>query len=220
MSSIVLIKGILLVIPAVLLMALVLPQRPWRLPAAVVIGAVAGFAAAAALPSGILAYVVSFAIMGSVYAMLSLGLNTQWGYTGHLNFGVAGFFAVGAFTSALVTVEAPTGMAAQYTQMAFGLDMPFLVGVAAAAVVSAVVAFLVAVPVLRLRMDFLAIATIGVAEIIRLIFQNERWLANGPQPLRGIPQPLQCAVRGDVCEWLPAWATALLEPLSPRDYPT
>ncbi|TFH88767.1 branched-chain amino acid ABC transporter permease [Billgrantia azerbaijanica] len=166
-----------------------------------------------------LAYVVSFAIMGSVYALLSLGLNVQWGYTGHLNFGVAAFFAIGAFTSALMTVEAPTGIAAQYTQMAFGLGLPFLVGVAAAALVSALLAFLVAVPVLRLRLDFLAIATIGIAEIIRLIFQNERWLANGPQPLRGIPQPLHCLVRSQGCDWLPEWAMALFEPLSPRDYP-
>ncbi|MFC3284576.1 branched-chain amino acid ABC transporter permease [Litchfieldella rifensis] len=219
METLILVKGVLLIIPIVLLLLLLLPARPWRLPVAVVAGVVSAFALSASLPSGILAYSVSFAIMGCVYALLTLGLNIQWGYTGHLNFGVAGFFAIGAFTSALMTVEAPTGIAAQYTQMAFGLGLPFLVGVATAALVSAVVAFLVAVPVLRLRMDFLAIATIGVAEIIRLIFQNERWLANGPQPLRGIPQPLRCLVETQGCGWLPPWATTVLEPLTPRDYP-
>ncbi|WP_240454070.1 branched-chain amino acid ABC transporter permease [Halomonas sp. NO4] len=219
MMTLALTKALLLILPAVLLALLVLPARPWRLPVAIPAGVVLAFAASHALPSGILAYVVSFAIMGSVYALLSLGLNVQWGYTGHLNFGVAGFFAIGAFTSALMTVEAPTGVAAQYTQMAFGLDLPFLVGVATAALVSALLAFLVAIPVLRLRLDFLAIATIGLAEIIRLIFQNERWLANGPQPLRGIPQPLHCLVQSQGCEWLPTWAMALFEPLSARDYP-
>ncbi|GGX89845.1 hypothetical protein GCM10007160_16560 [Litchfieldella qijiaojingensis] len=219
MPPLILVKGLLLIIPATLLLLLVLPARRWRLPVAIVAGVVLAFSLTTSLPSGILAYTVSFATMGCVYALLTLGLNIQWGYTGHLNFGVAGFFAIGAFTSALMTVEAPTGIAAQYTQMAFGLGLPFLVGVAAAALVSAVVAFLVAVPVLRLRMDFLAIATIGVAEIIRLIFQNERWLANGPQPLRGIPQPLHCVVETQGCAWLPQWVTAVLDPLSPRDYP-
>ncbi len=218
MDALSVIKAVLLIIPAILLLMLLLPVRRWRLPAAIVGGVAVAFAASAWLPSGILAYVASFATMGCVYALLSLGLNTQWGYTGHLNFGVAGFFAIGAFTSALMTIEAPTGVAAQYTQMAFGLNMPFLVGVATAAIICAVVAFLVAVPVLRLRMDFLAIATIGVAEIIRLIFQNERWLANGPQPLRGIPQPLHCVVEAQGCAWLPQWATSALAPLTPRDY--
>ncbi|WP_018718276.1 branched-chain amino acid ABC transporter permease [Arhodomonas aquaeolei] len=219
METLVLVKAMLLFVPLALAFGLVLPARAWRPLAAVVVGAVVALAAAAGLSAGLLAYGVSFAIMGCVYALLALGLNTQWGYTGHLNFGVAGFFAVGAFTSALVTIEAPTGVAAQYTQMAFGLNMPFLVGVLAAAVVSGVVAFLIAVPVLRLRMDFLAIATIGVAEIIRLIFQNERWLANGPQPLRGIPQPMHCLVEANGCGWAPGWLNGALSVLSPRDYP-
>lgn len=213
-----LIKGALLSVPLVLILLLVLPARPWRGPAAVVAGIGLAFTLGALVPAGLLSYLVSFAIMGSIYALLSLGLNTQWGYTGHLNFGIAGFFAVGAFTTALFTVEAPTGLAAQYTQMAFGLNLPFLVGVAAAAAVSGVVAFLIAVPVLRLRLDFLAIATIGIAEIIRLIFQNERWLANGPQPLRGIPRPLYCMFEATPCSWLPQWALPLVEPLTPRDY--
>src|SRR3546814_13336426 len=98
---------------------------------------------------------------------ICLGLNAQWGLAGHLNFGIAGFFAVGAFTTALFTTAVPTGVLAQYAQQAFGLELPFLVGVAAAAALAAVVGFLVSIPVLRLRLDFLAIATLGIAEIIR-----------------------------------------------------
>jgi branched-chain amino acid transport system permease protein len=135
-----------------------------------------------------------------------------------LNFGIAGFFAVGAFTAALFTTTVPTGVLAQYAQQAFGLEMPFLVGVAAAAVVAAIVGFLVSVPVLRLRLDFLAIATLGIAEIIRLIFQNERWLANGPQPMRGIPRPLECLFTDPVCSWLPQPLATWLDPLAQRDY--
>jgi len=219
MSQLIVLKGLMLGIALAFLLPILLPPgRAWRVPGGIVLGIGAGFLIAATVSPGYLSYVISFLTMASIYAILSLGLNTQWGYTGHLNFGIAGFFAIGAFTSALFTIEAPQGVAAQYTQVLFGLEMPFLVGVAAAAVVSAVLAFLIAVPVLRLRMDFLAIATIGVAEIIRLIFQNERWLANGPQPLRGIPQPGHCLFESGGCAGMPESLGWLFEPLGTRDY--
>ena len=72
----------------------------------------------------------------------------------------------------------------------FGLDQPFLVGVIAASVVCGIVALLIGIPTLRLREDYLAIATIGIAESIRLVFNNEQWLANGSKGLVGIPRPL------------------------------
>lgn len=220
MDQVLLIRAVLLAVPAALLVGLLLPERMRPRPLwAAIAGVVISFALVSTLSPGQLAYIVSFAIMATIYAVLALALNTQWGYNGHLNFGIAGFFAVGAFTFALFTTEMPEGLAAQYSHQAFGLNMPFLVGVLAAAVVSGVVALLIAVPVLRLRLDFLAIATIGIAEIIRLIFQNERWLANGPQPLRGIPRPLACLFESPACEWLPAWGHALVGPLTPRDYP-
>lgn len=213
-----LVKAGFVAIPLVILALWLLPLRAvLRVPAAILLGAVLALLLSAWLTPGNLAYLVSFATMAGIYAILTLGLNIQWGYTGHLNFGIAGFFAIGAFTSALFTSSMPTGTLAQYTQQAFGLEMPFLVGVVAAAVITGVVALLIAVPVLRLRMDFLAIATIGIAEIIRRIFQNERWLANGPQPLRGIPQPGRCLFE-DGCWWSPEWLVWLLEPLSQRNY--
>ncbi len=214
-----LVKAILLA-PTLTILVFALVRIPWRarVPLGLVLGVGGAFGAAATLDAGLLSYLVSFSIMAGIYAVLCLGLNVQWGYTGHLNFGIAGFFALGAFTTALVTTSAPTGTLAQYSQQAFGLELPFLVGIAAGAVVAGVVAFLIAIPVLRLRMDFLAIATIGIAEIIRLIFQNERWLANGPQPLRGVPRPLYCTVQEPTCAWLPAPVAAWLAPLAPRDY--
>ena len=219
MTQVIFLKGLMLgVALACILPVLLPPGHWWRIPAGIVLGLLTGVGLAASIPGGYLSYVISFLIMASIYGMISLGLNTQWGYAGHLNFGVAGFFAVGAFTSALFTIEAPTGIAAQYTQVLFGLEMPFLVGVAAAAVVSGIVAFVVAIPLLRLRMDFLAIGTIGLAEIIRLIFQNERWLANGPQPLRGIPQPGRCLFESQVCDWVPQNMVWIFEPFSTRDY--
>lgn len=208
-----------LFVPLVLLGVLVLPGRPLRrLLLAVIAAGIVALVLPIWLPRGILTYLASFSTMAGIYAILSLGLNSQWGLTGHVNFGVAGFFAVGAFTSALFTTKMPEGALAAYSQQAFGLEWPFLAGVLMAGIVAAFVGFLISIPVLRLRTDFLAIATLGIAEVIRFIFQNERWLANGPQPMRGIPRPLDCLFADPACSWLPASVANWLAPLSPRDY--
>jgi branched-chain amino acid transport system permease protein len=141
--------------------------------------------------TGLISYVVSLAIMGGIYAVLALGLNVQWGYTGLFNIGIAGFFAVGAYTSALITTSLPQGVYATYVEQLVGLDLPFPLGLVGAAVMSGLLGLIIGIPTLRLRDDYLAIATIGIAEAIRLIFNNERWLANGPRGLTGLPQPLR-----------------------------
>ncbi len=140
------------------------------------------------------AYLVSLAIMAGIYSVFCLGLNIQWGYTGLFNIGIAGFFCIGAYTSALITTPKPTGVYARYVHQLFGLDMPFIVGLIGAAIVCGIVAYLIGIPTLRLREDYLAIATLGIAETIRLIFNNEQWLANGPRGLMGLPQPLSWLV--------------------------
>ncbi len=210
-----LIKALLLAPALLFLLLAFLKRRILALP----LGVGLAFLLQGLMPEGILAYLVSFAIFASIFAILALGLNVQWGYTGLFNIGIAGFFALGAFTSALFTTAMPEGVMALYSQQAFGLEMPFLVGVAAGGVTSGLVAFLVALPTLRLREDYLAIATIGIAELIRLVYQNERWLANGPEPLRGIPRPLGCLTEGPSCDWLPGFLTPLFAALEPRDHP-
>lgn len=138
----------------------------------------------------ILHFVAGFAIMATIYAIFSLGLNVHWGYTGLFNIGIAGFFAIGAYTSALVTSPLPTGLQADFVQQAFGLDLPFLVGVIAAGLVCGLLAIPIGIPTLRLREDYLAIATIGIAVTIQAVFNNERWLANGAQGMVGLKKPL------------------------------
>jgi branched-chain amino acid transport system permease protein len=139
---------------------------------------------------GIIAYLVSLAIMAGIYAVFALGLNIQWGYTGLFNIGIAGFFCIGAYTSAMITTPMPTGIYAQYVHQIFGLNLPFVFGLLGAALVCGIVALLIGIPTLRLGEDYLAIATLGIAETFRLIFNNETWLANGPRGLMGLPQPL------------------------------
>jgi branched-chain amino acid transport system permease protein len=120
-----------------------------------------------------------------------MGLNIQWGYTGLFNIGIAGFFCIGAYTTAMITTPAPTGVYAKYVHQLFGFNMPFVFGVLGAAVICGIVAFLIGIPTLKLGEDYLAIATLGIAETFRLIFNNEKWLANGARGLTGLPQPLQ-----------------------------
>ncbi len=139
---------------------------------------------------GILAYLVSLVILAGIYAVFCLGLNIQWGYTGLFNIGIAGFFAIGAYTSALITTPKPSGLYAQYVKQIIALNLPFPAGLLGAAIMCGLVAFLIGILTLRLREDYLAIATIGIAETVRLIFNNEQWLANGSRGLAGLPQPL------------------------------
>jgi len=132
--------------------------------------------------SGLLNVLVFTGIFASIYALLSLGLNLQWGYTGLFNVGVAGFYAVGAYTSALLTTPL-----SPYHLGGFNLPMP--VGMLGAMLTSGLLAYVVGKPTLHLREDYLAIATISIAETLRLLLKNEAWLTNGVQGLRDIPRP-------------------------------
>ncbi len=143
---------------------------------------------------------ISFLTVMAILAVFSLGLNVQWGYTGVFNFGVAGFFLVGAYTTAVMT-KSPTD--SEFTKYigGFGQQLDFIPGIAgdqwliflfgtaAAAAVCGILAFLVSIPMLRLREDYLAITTIGVAELLRRIVIEEGSLVNGTRGLGGIPHP-------------------------------
>src|SRR5688500_4660202 len=103
-------RAAFLVIPLALLCLLVLPLRPAvRAPAAVIAAIALALALTLWVDRGNLTYLASFSTTAAIYAILSLGLNSQWGLTGHVNFGIAGFFALGAFTSALFTTAMPVG---------------------------------------------------------------------------------------------------------------
>ena len=131
--------------------------------------------------SGILSYLVFFLSLAGIYALLSLGLNIQWGFTGILNIGIAAFFAVGAYTSAILCTPAGGDPG--------GYGLPIAVGMIAAMITASILAFLVGLITVNLRSDYLAIASIGIAEIVRLILKNEEWLTNGVRGIAGIPKP-------------------------------
>ncbi len=193
--------------------------RPVRLSTMLLFGMLAGFFVSQ-MDGGHLAYLGTFCIMAGIYGALSLGLNVQWGYTGLFNIGIAGFFALGAYTSALITTKKPPPEVWFYFKQAIGLDQPFLLGLLGAAIVCGLAALLLGLLTLRLREDYLAIATIGVAESIRIVFNSEEWLANGSQGLIGIPRPLACLVRDPPCAWLPEWAKPTIAGWTARDLDT
>ncbi len=150
---------------------------------------------------GVVSFLTFFATFVAIYAIICLGLNVQWGYTGIFNFGVMAFFLVGAYAAAIITKPPDTSAYQDYIggfgeKLAFlpFLDseewLPFLFGVAGAAVFSGILAFLLSIPALRLREDYLAIATIGIAELVRRVTIEERGLVNGTRGLPAIPRPL------------------------------
>jgi len=130
---------------------------------------------------GYFLYLLSLLTVGGIYSLLALGLNVQWGFAGLFNVGIAGFVAVGAYTYALLTTDT--------SPFHFGgLGLPLFVGAIAAMITSGLVAAIIGVICIRLRADYLAIATIGIAEIIKLIFKNETEITNGPRGINKIPR--------------------------------
>lgn len=119
-------------------------------------------------------YLVTVLVWIGIYGLLALGLNLQWGQTGLFNIGIIGFAAVGAYTSAILTMPPDAAYLG-------GFGFPFPVGLIGGMIAAGFIGFLIGIPTLRLREDYLAIVTLGFSEIIRLIFLNEEWIARGPK---------------------------------------
>ncbi|MDA0270020.1 MAG: branched-chain amino acid ABC transporter permease [Chloroflexi bacterium] len=134
--------------------------------------------------SGVMNWSVGFFTTIAILGIVTLGLNIQWGYTGVFNFGIAAFLMVGAYTSALLTLP-PAG---DFQSYQLGLQLPVVVGWLGGAAAGAVLAFLIGMPTLRLRGDFLAIATIGMAAILRTVANTSEGLVNRARGLNGIPR--------------------------------
>lgn len=155
-------------------------------------------------------YIVSLIIFTAVFAMFSLGLNLQWGFTGLLNFGQVAFMLVSAYIVVMLTSDGylqaiPLNMLDEFDWMAetppiaHGLQflsthlptqVPMVVAVIIGAITSSLVGVLMGFATLKLRTDYLAIVTIGTSEILRTIATNEQWLTNGTFGVQRFPLPL------------------------------
>ncbi len=170
-------------------------------------------AAACAALAGLLAlanarlggYAMRILNLSAIYVVLALSLNLLNGFTGLFSLGSSGFMAVGAYVSALLT------MSPEVKEMNFfleplapwlaGLSIPFIPALLAAGFCAALAGLVIALPVLRLRDDYLAIATLGFSEIIRVLITNAQGLTNGAQGLKNIPK--------NATTWV-VWGTAAL----------
>lgn len=117
---------------------------------------------------------VDIATLILIYVMLGLGLNIVVGLAGLLDLGYVGFYAVGAYTYALLS---------HYFGFSFWVCLPL------AGLMAATFGFLLGFPVLRLRGDYLAIVTLGFGEIIRLFLRNLTDITGGPNGISNIPKP-------------------------------
>jgi ABC-type branched-chain amino acid transport system, permease component len=136
-------------------------------------------------------YVVRILNLCAIYVVLGLSMNLINGFTGLFSLGHAGFMAVGAYTTALLTmspdVKAQNFFMVPLIKPLDSICLPFFIALLLAGILSAIVAFFIGAPVLRLKGDYLAIATLGFSEIIRIIFTNTQNITNGALGIKGIP---------------------------------
>lgn len=138
--------------------------------------AILGIALLAAIPQlNLKSYYMGVLCRILLYTILAGSLNVINGYSGQFNIGHAGFFGIGAYTSAILSLQ---------------LKVPFWLALPISGLLAMVVGLIVALPTLRLKGIYLAIVTLGASEIIRLIALNWMNLTGGPNGLRGIPAPV------------------------------
>lgn len=122
-----------------------------------------------------ISFIGLIAIVACFSAILALALNFQWGLGGMVNFGLAGFYALGAYAFALLTVKLHIN--------------PFAASIGAIAVVALACGAVAFVTLRVAEEDYFAIVTLGAGEMLRLVILNEDGITNGAQGLSGIPRP-------------------------------
>lgn len=128
---------------------------------------------------------------GAIYALVAVSMNLLNGFTGLFSLGQAGFMLLGAYTYAVLTipVESRHSVYQYYDGGIIQFALPVPLALIIGGIVAAIFAYLIGLPVLRLKSDYLAIATLGFAEIIRAVFQWDKLgpLTNGSNLLRNYP---------------------------------
>lgn len=128
--------------------------------------------------------------LAGIYIILALSMNLINGFTGLFSLGHAGFMAIGAYTSVILTmtpeVKAMNFFLKPIVPFLANVQLPFPVALLIGGLVAAGIAWIIGAPILRLKDDYLAIATLGFGEIIRVIFTNTQSLTNGALGLKGI----------------------------------
>ncbi len=158
-----------------------LPEKTQRHPAVVIPAAGIALLFVLLLPLGFTGFIPSVIALVALYALMGLGLNITLGLAGLLDLGFVAFFAVGAYTVALLT---GTGD--------FGLGWPFFLAIPFAILAAMGFGLLLGLPILGIRGDYLAIATLGFGEIIAILARSDllKEYIGGPAGITNIPKPL------------------------------
>src|SRR3954451_19342862 len=135
-----------------------------------------------------ISFLVLLGIVVCFSAILALALNFQWGLGGMVNFGLTGFYALGAYAAALLMLK--------------GGANTFVATVGAMAIVAAACGLVAFVTLRVSEEDYFAIVTLGVGEMLRLMALNEDWLTKGALGLTGIPRPLSDLVPPDQYQYV------------------
>ena len=133
---------------------------------------------------GVISYLAFFGTVATILAIAVLGLNLQWGNTGLFNGGVAAFFGAGAYGTMIL------GGPSDPLQFG-GFELPYAAALTGGILLAALVAWAVGLLTLRLRHDYLAIATFGVAVALESVARNAEWLTGGAKGLRSFPRPFE-----------------------------
>jgi len=136
-------------------------------------------------------YEVRILNLCAIYAVLGLSMNLVNGFTGLFSLGQAGFMAIGAYVTTLLFMS-PQGKADLFylepiAPWLGAIQLPFPIALLIGGLVSGLFAFVIGFPVLRLRGDYLAIATLGFSEIVRIIITNMQTITNGAVGIKSIP---------------------------------
>ena len=136
--------------------------------------------------------VVTVIKKATVYSLVAVSMNLLNGFTGLFSLGHAGFMAIGAYCVALLTIPVAKKETIFMLEPLIAplntLTLPFGAALIIGGLLAAGVAFLIGLPCLRLRGDYLAIATLGFSEIIRILITNAQCVTNGAQGLKSIPK--------------------------------
>ena len=146
------------------------------------------------LDTGIIgnAYIRRILNLSAIYAIVSVSMNLVNGFTGLFSLGQAGFMAIGAYSVAIFTVPLAERAKIFYITpqnlVLAQIELPFVAALLLGGLLAALVAVLIGLPVLRLKSDYLAIATLGFSEIIRIVFTNTKSITNGALGIKSIPK--------------------------------
>ncbi len=136
---------------------------------------------------GLISYLVFFTTIAAILSIAVLGLNLHWGNTGLFNGGVVAFFGAGAYGTLILGGTPQAGHLGGY-------ELPYLIALIGGMAIAGLMAWAVGIRTLRLRHDYLAIATFGVAVAFENLMRNATGLAGGATGIRGFERPLRTAL--------------------------